>query len=1246
MNIDEKLKKREKKLLLLHEVALGLASASKLEDLFLKVVETATLIADAEGAALFLLGENNKRLYLRAIKNFERETARIRFDDVTDRLGIPVINSKQTIIFNKEDFILATGIAPKSFLCISVSSKLEEIGILCVYNYCSEKVLSKDDEEFLIILAGYAATFIKNTILLGVANVKASTFSDLYEVSKLMLAEINLEKLLKIIVDNALRVLDADIVILYEYRKGIDDVKMPPIVKGVNIRDIDTIMRREIRHRESVVFKILERKDPFYASCARKDWSVFLQTEMQNNTDGRGDFIYREGIVSSAAVPLRIDDEPVGVLFINFRAYRPFREDRKLMIETFANEAALAIRNAKIFSQRDRYIKELSALNNITREISSGVTLRTHAILILIYEESGKLMDVTNFFVAFYDKETDNVSFELAVEKGQFREMGVGEWTSRKAGNGLTEYVIRNRKTLRVSSNIYEWLRNHEVDAIGEPVKSWLGTPMIYEEEVLGVIVIQDIEKENAYDQRHEWILETIASQAATAIAKARLFQKSQKQLDELNSLYKISQEIISKSTRIMSVLKTILGRAIQISNADAGEILFYDDSTGEAKVMLTQGLDAFKDLVIKQTEGITGRVIATGEAAFTNDYYASEYKIPRLDKPEYRKLIKGFIEVPLKWEKKLLGMIILTFKPGSKRVFSDKDIGQLNHFADSASIAITIARNISFRQIMLDDNPDAIIAVDRKGFITQFNKSSERIIGRKKEEVIGTHVIEFYYEGENEAKKINHILNEREKEGSPAKNIRTAVRGPNGENIPVLLSGVILRNELGEKIGSIGLMTALKEIEQLDEEYSTQQYFLKEIEHYPQVRPLNTQADLQERLGKILEKVHNFYNLAYTILFVSIIEDDTVLKAIAWTGIPNRIQGDLPHFNWRKAGLLPDGNRRDDTLRDELILINSWMLDNHWKDKLRSGIRGNNADFFKDISCGIPVRLADNYRAVLIFGPFKDNPDLLKIEGFLRNVAQTVNINALSWLQAINLRTKNKDTELARRLVIHRIRMHLQQASGKFGRIKKDALIGSSIKREAAEGEDLLEHLSSVLTRALTTHISEMEPEDYNFQLHPLPVLIQNSVEYFRERAHKWGRKLIIDPNVEFLPYAEIDPLMLSVALGNLIENALKYSNKNTEVKIFSEYDNEEAKIIVQDFGEEMSENARENLFRPGTRWGRTRRAKEIPGTGFGLWDSSVIANAHGGKLDFTSGYAWHENKETHIVKVWISIPLKHPKH
>ena len=709
-------------------------------------------------------------------------------------------------------------------------------------------------------------------------------------------------------------------------------------------------------------------------------------------------------------------------------------------------------------------------------------------------------------------------------------------------------------------------------------------------------------------------------------------------------SEYKLFQGIISTSGNIKALLKTILEKAVQLSNADGGQFFLYDDATGMIRLRLTHHPDELKRIILKPGEGIAGKVANDGIARFTNDYFNSPYAVAKLGKPELQRVLKGVMAVPLKWQDKLFGVLVITSKPGSGRIFSNKDVEWLERFSGLASNAVAIARDISWQQTMLDNSPGAIIAVDRQGFITRFNKASEKITGLKKDNIIGQHITNFYYDGKKEAKRINYILFEDSfYKGGPVRRIRTEVRGCNGERIPILIAGAILRDKMGEWIGSMGLIEDLGELECIDQECINRRHFLSMLEQYPQDTPINTQADLRERLTKLMQMTCDFCRNEYIILFAGTGEDDTVLKAIAWVGLPPEVETKLPHFNWLKCEPQPMGYDREITWLRMIDNASNWVSDHEWRHRVRRGIRGNNKDFFKNISCGIPVCLTDKYRAVLVFGPFPARTNLAGETDFIRHIARTINIDALSWLQNLYLKAKNKKAERFGKLIVHRTKMQLQQVITKFGMIKRNTDDESSLKKYAEDGESQVNHLSHVITNALTSHITEMEPEDLDYQPFPLPALIQNCVENFRERVIERGRKIIIDSKIEYLPYAEIDHLMLSLALANLIDNAVKFSFKGTEIIVFSECDNRRVTITVQDRGEQMSGNARDNLIQPGKRHGMSSRARNIPGTGFGLWDASVIAAAHGGKLDFSSVYSRDYNgKPAHLVKVWMTLPLK----
>jgi signal transduction histidine kinase len=221
---------------------------------------------------------------------------------------------------------------------------------------------------------------------------------------------------------------------------------------------------------------------------------------------------------------------------------------------------------------------------------------------------------------------------------------------------------------------------------------------------------------------------------------------------------------------------------------------------------------------------------------------------------------------------------------------------------------------------------------------------------------------------------------------------------------------------------------------------------------------------------------------------------------------------------------------------------------------------------------------------------------------------------------------------------------MQLMGIMGQFGLIKESVAPASAAYSEAVEGEKMIKTLANVITRALSAETAEMELEDFHFQQYPLSALVQNCANNFMERAKNGRREIRIDNIIERLPYAEVDPAILSVALENLLDNALKYSFEGSYILIAAELETTEyVTIMVQDFGEQLPEEAHSNLIQPGKRWGISARARNIPGTGYGLWEASMIVSAHQGTLNFSSSeHNLSKGRQGYIVKVWMTLPLK----
>ena len=90
-----------------------------------------------------------------------------------------------------------------------------------------------------------------------------------------------------------------------------------------------------------------------------------------------------------------------------------------------------------------------------------------------------------------------------------------------KPEKGLTEYVLRTGKSLLCDANLHQALEKQgEIELIGHPSPIWLGVPLVIDNVVIGVMVVQDYEVAVAYGAREQRILEFVSSQVAMTIRR------------------------------------------------------------------------------------------------------------------------------------------------------------------------------------------------------------------------------------------------------------------------------------------------------------------------------------------------------------------------------------------------------------------------------------------------------------------------------------------------------------------------------------------------------------------------------------------------------------------------------------------------------------------------------------------------------------------------------------------------------
>lgn len=275
---------------------------------------------------------------------------------------------------------------------------------------------------------------------------------------------------------------------------------------------------------------------------------------------------------SFLGVPLSVEQAVIGVLAVQSAVAEAFTPTDQLVLEAVASQAAAAIADQEYHRAHERRIAQLSVLGEIARALSAALELAP--LLQTVYQETSRVVDTTNFFVAFYDPDHDEVSFPLAVEAGE-----QVRWQPRQAGKGLTEYVLRSRAPLLIHHDVPGTLEQLGVEMIGSTAVSWLGVPLVIADRVLGIMAVQSYTSGQMYDEQDCSLLATIASHTAVAIENARLYEQARLQAQEMATLFTVSRTLAA-SAEPEAIWKSIFEAVRWAVPYEGIEACLYDERT------------------------------------------------------------------------------------------------------------------------------------------------------------------------------------------------------------------------------------------------------------------------------------------------------------------------------------------------------------------------------------------------------------------------------------------------------------------------------------------------------------------------------------------------------------------------------------------------------------------------------------------------------------------------------------------
>jgi len=365
---------------------------------------------------------------------------------------------------------------------------------------------------------------------------------------------------------------------------------------------------------------------------------------------------------------------------------RKWSPDDELLVRQVADQLSLALENAQLFKETQVRAEELAVLNEVGQALAA--TLNIEQITEITYKGISRLFVAKNFYIAFYDKENNEVVFPHNVTESVVDR----SITRLPLSKGITAHMIRTRESILIRDGSDKWMVEHGEVPVGEPAKSFLGVPMVLGENVLGALAIQDYETPNRYDEHDLRLLNSFASQAAIAIENARLFEQAQRRAQETSALAEVGREI-SSTLDLEIVLEKITTYAFDLLQATSSAAYLPIEQGEKWRAVAAIGLDAteIKNDFVNRGEGILGKVVLQRSGSILNNVDKRPEGIPiagteRVDEFEH------LMGVPVLSGDQVTGLMAV-WRNGEGREFTQAELDFVISLSRQTAIAIENAR-------------------------------------------------------------------------------------------------------------------------------------------------------------------------------------------------------------------------------------------------------------------------------------------------------------------------------------------------------------------------------------------------------------------------------------------------------------------------------------------------------------------------------------------------------------------------
>ena len=577
-----------------------------------------------------------------------------------------------------QNFDQESGFTTRSILCVPLKAKRQIIGLIEVLNK-ENGSFNQEDLRLLSSLAAPAATAIENARLYEQAQ------REIVERKRAEAAEREQRKLaerLRKATATLASALDLgqvlDSILTYLQQVIPYDSACVFLIKGDYLRavagrgfpDLKPVLETEYLARTDHMLQELRlTKKPHYVIDAQAD----------PNFQGWGGTDYVHGWL---VAPLVVRGEVIGYLTLDSRQKAAYGQTEADLAQAFANQAAVAITNARLFEETQFALAETGALYRVGRTLAQ--IDNEQRMFELVLTEYLTHLNLQQGGVLIFDEDR-SYGFLMAHMVGKkLVEPGL---RIPVAGNPSYDRLIETRQPVAI--------RDAHNDDLLEPVhelvlelgvRSLLLVPIVVRGDVIGALGADSTETMRDFSDREIALIKAMAAQLSIRIENTRLFAVANQRLAELEAVHQVSLSLTS-NLDLQGVLEAILESTLELlpSAQNTHIFLYQADRLTFGAALWSDGRKG-EPVAQPRPHGLTATVARQGQPITVSDMHTHPLFVN--EPVQWGGAIMG---MPLKIGRRVVGVMNISYP--QHHTWPEAELRVLKLLGDQAAIAIENAR-------------------------------------------------------------------------------------------------------------------------------------------------------------------------------------------------------------------------------------------------------------------------------------------------------------------------------------------------------------------------------------------------------------------------------------------------------------------------------------------------------------------------------------------------------------------------